>query len=310
MSYRVEKATPEHLEILVELINQHEQSVDPGFTPTGPTDALEVIEGYFDPALPAFLYSEEPGPIGFYSVNPDSNRKKLFTDIYARPGSGALRDVLVESFRASVKAHPDYENWYGVNSKDSQMKALLESFGMTPFRTYWHLRHVITADSPKQISAPGVEIRKISSRPDFEQFWMVHQDSFSGHFGFAPREMNQWISMTMEASTFDPDACFLLEVEGQAAGFVQLSTAIEHLNAGFVDLIGVSHKFQGKGFGQALLQHGINVCVERGNDFLELNVDSGNESGALRLYEKLGFKPQSSWQQYENKNWAELARTL
>lgn len=27
----------------------------------------------------------------------------------------------------------------------------------------------------------------------------------------------------------------------------------------------------------------------------ELNVDTGNESGALRLYEKVGFKPESSW---------------
>jgi hypothetical protein len=28
---------------------------------------------------------------------------------------------------------------------------------------------------------------------------------------------------------------------------------------------------------------------------LELNVDTGNETGALKLYEKVGLKPESSW---------------
>jgi ribosomal protein S18 acetylase RimI-like enzyme len=72
----------------------------------------------------------------------------------------------------------------------------------------------------------------------------------------------------------------------------------------------VAHKFQGLGLGQLLLQHAINVSIAQGRNFIELNVDSGNESGALRLYEKLGFKPNSAWEQYENKKWAEVAKGL
>jgi hypothetical protein len=30
----------------------------------------------------------------------------------------------------------------------------------------------------------------------------------------------------------------------------------------------------------------------------------------LKLYEKLGFTPNSSWVQYENKKWAEVAKGL
>jgi predicted GNAT family acetyltransferase len=36
-----------------------------------------------------------------------------------------------------------------------------------------------------------------------------------------------------------------------------------------------------------------------------LNVDAGNESGALRLYEKVGMKAISEWHQYENPQWLE-----
>ncbi len=96
----------------------------------------------------------------------------------------------------------------------------------------------------------------------------------------------------------------------EPAGFVQMANANYHLNGGYVDLIGVAHKFQGLGLGQLLLQHAINFSVDQGREFIELNVDTGNESGALKLYEKLGFKPNSSWVQYENKNWAEVAKGL
>jgi ribosomal protein S18 acetylase RimI-like enzyme len=99
-------------------------------------------------------------------------------------------------------------------------------------------------------------------------------------------------------------------IRKHASGFVQLANANYHLNGGYVDAIGVAHKFQGKGLGQSLLQHAINFSIEQGREFIELNVDTGNESGALRLYEKLGFKPNSSWQQYENKNWVEFVRGL
>ena len=311
MNYRLEKAKPEQVDLLVELINEHESLIDPDATPIGETDALELLEGFFDPSVAAFLFHDSSEkPTGFYAINPDSNRARFFTDIYARPGSVALRDVLVEALKASFETAPSYENWFGVNSKDLAMKGLLESFGMQAFRTYWHLKHIITENSYRAIETSDVTIRKMAGQADFETFWKLNQDSFSTHFGFAPRPMDKWISLTLDAATFDPDGCFLLESQGEPAGFVQLSTALSHLNAGFVDLIGVSKHFQGRGFGHLLLQHAINTCSQRGNDFIELNVDSGNETGALRLYEKLGFTPHSAWEQYENKDWAELAAKL
>jgi len=53
-----------------------------------------------------------------------------------------------------------------------------------------------------------------------------------------------------------------------------------------------------------LLRYAIQVNTEFGHSKLCLNVDAGNESGALRLYEKVGMKPISEWHQYENLNWS------
>ena len=311
MNYRIVKADVSQANVLAELINQHELTIDPESTSIGLEESKEIIEGFFDPAIAAFIYSdgvEEPS--GFYSVNPDATRKRLFTDVYARPGSNLIKEALIESLKAAATEYPEYEHWYGVNTKDAVMRSALESLGMQVIRTYWHMKKELTASSSIDNSRPEVSIRLVSGDRDMQTWWKLHQDSFSNHFGFAPRPMELWIEQTLAASTLDPDACFILDYEGEPAGFVQLANANYHLNGGYVDVLGVAHKFQGLGLGQTLLQHAINQSVEAGRSFIELNVDSGNESGALRLYEKLGFRSNSAWEQYENKNWVEFVRGL
>jgi ribosomal protein S18 acetylase RimI-like enzyme len=311
MNYRIEKAVVSQADVLAELINQHEHAIDPESTSIGLEESKEIIEGFYDPAIAAFIYTDGiDQPSGFYSVNPDATRKRLFTDVYARPGSNLIKEALIESLKAAAAEFPAYEHWFGVNTKDKVMRSALESLGMQVIRTYWHMKKELTESSAVETSRPEVSIRLVSGDQDMQTWWKLHQDSFSKHFGFAPRPMELWIEQTKAASTLDPEACFILEYNGEPAGFVQLANANYHLNGGFVDVLGVAHKFQGLGLGQTLLQHAINHSVTAGRSFIELNVDSGNESGALRLYEKLGFKPNSAWEQYENKNWVEFVRGL
>jgi mycothiol synthase len=311
MNYRIEKAEVNQAAVLADLINQHELLIDPQATPIGSEEAQELIDGFFDPALAAFIFtSASDEPSAFYSVNPDATRKRLFTDVYARPGSNLVKETLIESLKAAAASFPDYENWYGANTKDGTLREALESAGMQVIRNYWLMKRPLTPSDHVSNSKSEATIRLVSGDEDKKTWWSLHQDAFSKHFGFAPRPMELWIEQAQESSTMDPDACFILDFEGEPAGFVQLANSNYHLNGGWVDAIGVAHKFQGKGLGEVLLQHAINFSIEQGREFIELNVDTGNESGALRLYEKLGFKPNSSWQQYENKNWVEFVRGL
>jgi mycothiol synthase len=311
LSYKLQEARADQAALVVEIVNQHELTIDPESTPMGVEEAQELIEGFFDKAHCYFLIDQSTeDALGFYSINPDATRKKLFTDVYERPGQGLIKDVIAESLRKAFEVHSDYEHLFGVNTKDQVMRAALESFGMEVIRTYWHMKRLLDANSKADTTREQVEIKHMSGQEDLETWWALHQDAFSNHFGFAPRPMVLWIEQTTSAGTMDPEGCFLAFYDGQPAGFVQMANANYHLNGGYVDLIGVSHKFQGLGLGQLLLQHAINFSVDQGREFIELNVDTGNESGALKLYEKLGFKPNSSWVQYENKNWAEVAKGL
>jgi ribosomal protein S18 acetylase RimI-like enzyme len=311
LACKLQEASGDQAELIVEIVNQHELTIDPESTPMGVEEAKELIEGFFDPAHCYLLIDQASDEaLGFYSINPDANRKKLFTDVYERPGKGLIRDVIAESLKKAAEVHPDYEHLFGVNTKDQVMREALESFGMQVIRTYWHMKRLLDPQAKADTNKEDFEIRLVSSRQDLETWWALHQDAFSNHFGFAPRPMELWIEQTTAAGTMDPDGCFIAFYTGEPAGFVQMANANYHLNGGYVDLIGVAHKYQGLGLGQLLLQHAINFSVDQDREFIELNVDTGNESGALKLYEKLGFKPNSSWVQYENKKWAEVAKGL
>jgi ribosomal protein S18 acetylase RimI-like enzyme len=89
---------------------------------------------------------------------------------------------------------------------------------------------------------------------DMHVLHTLHQDSFSSHFGFKPREFENWMALELEKLTRDPAGNYILIDNGTPAGFLFSATEMAHENGGYIDLIGVSHAHQGKGFGKLLLQ--------------------------------------------------------
>jgi ribosomal protein S18 acetylase RimI-like enzyme len=63
---------------------------------------------------------------------------------------------------------------------------------------------------------------------------------------------------------------------------------------GFVVLLGVTQQHRGNGFGQLLLEAALAHFSRMGYSHAELGVDTENSSGALGLYEKMGFQVMST----------------
>jgi ribosomal protein S18 acetylase RimI-like enzyme len=93
----------------------------------------------------------------------------------------------------------------------------------------------------------------------------------------------------------DHNGVFVAFIDDQPVGFCQCTDEYAEENKGYVSILGVALEYQGLGIGEALLQTGISHSATKGYSALELNVDTGNETGALKLYEKVGLKPESSW---------------
>jgi ribosomal protein S18 acetylase RimI-like enzyme len=300
------EATEGDIETIQEIANLNLLTLNPNDKRIGEMEALEFVRGFFDPAITRLtkLQSDDEWQ-SFITLNPDFSRKRFYLDIYTRPGSQTLNPSLDLALDLARNYDSDYRLWIGTQSNDSVYKSLLESRGFSILRKYWTLE----MNLPIQTEAVRNSIREIrkldlDNEEDLRIYHEVHQDSFSKHFGFMPRQFAEWRELVHRDKDKINMRAWLIYENGVPAGFVDCNDELLHEDSGFVSGLGVRQVFQGKGLGEALLRHAIEINTKSGLSKLCLNVDAGNESGALRLYEKVGMEPISEWHQYENLNWS------
>jgi ribosomal protein S18 acetylase RimI-like enzyme len=302
-------ATEEDIATIQEIANSNILSLNPNEKSIGEIEAGEFLRGFFDPAITRLTkLREEEEWQSFITLNPDVSRKRFYLDIYTRPGADSLDKTLQLAIDLAQESNSQFQLWLGVQSNDFPYKNLLENRGFTILRKYWTLEMNLSAPS-ESVEVLTSTIREVDfdNPEELRAFHAVHQDSFSKHFGFMPRQYQEWSEFLLRDRESQNIRAWLISLDGQDVGFVECSDELLHEEAGYVAGLGVRQEFQGKGLGELLLRYAIALNSELGRKKLCLNVDAGNESGALRLYEKVGMKPISEWHQYENVNWSQIS---
>ena len=303
------EATEDDLAVVKHIANSNLQSLNPNDKSIGDIEAREFIRGFFENAITRLTKTSRSEEWqSFITLNPDENRKRFYLDIYTLPGADTLEPSLNLAIQLAKEANPTYQLWLGTQSNDHFYKSLLEAKQFELIRKYWTLEMDLSTATESNAVAPGV-IREIDFNDvrELRSFHSVHQDSFSKHFGFMPRSYEDWSNLVLRDSEELGLRVWLISIDGQDVGFLDCNDELKHEECGYVAGLGVRLTHLGKGLGEALLRHGVKVHKEIGRRKLCLNVDAGNESGALRLYEKVGMKSISEWHQYENPNWASLS---
>jgi len=96
-----------------------------------------------------------------------------------------------------------------------------------------------------------------------------------------------WLAFMTAHAEFDPALWFLCERNGDLVACALHWRASD--GAGWVKDIVVRESERGRGLGQALLLHGFREYRDRGAVRVGLKVDANNPTGAVKLYEKVGF---------------------
>lgn len=176
--------------------------------------------------------------------------------------------------------------------------ALAARHGLAPVRDLHRLLRPLggAPDLPLPEAMPdGFRLRAFEPGRDEEEWLRVNAAAFADHpeqgrmtlEDLRQREAEPW---------FDP-AGFLLAVRaeepGTVAGFHW--TKVHPGDGGNAALgevyaVGVAPEHQGTGLGRALTAAGVNHLARRGLAEVMLYVD-GDNSAAVRLYERLGFRP-------------------
>ncbi len=167
--------------------------------------------------------------------------------------------------------------------------------GFRHARVFWHMVRDLDPRETPGDPPEGVSIRVARDPEDDRAIHAVLEESFRGHFGLEPMTFERFLS-EFKDDRYDVSLVAIAEEDGEPVG-VAASWDIDGL--GWVGDLGVLPGVRGRGIGVALLRTSFSLLADRGLTRVRLNVDSGNETGATRLYERVGLRVHRAFDVYE-----------
>jgi mycothiol synthase len=200
-----------------------------------------------------------------------------------------------QRLRAIARAHPAGIKTFRVWATDSEdgALALFARAGYEPVRHYVMMTRPIDQSLPEAALPKGLEVRPVEAghiRAVWDAMWEARRD----HWGYVEpteRDYERWI----QGRLFDPALWNVAWEGGQVAGMV-LNRLDEAQNEqygrrrGYTQDVFVRRPWRRRGLARALLAQSIRMFREMSMEETALGVDTLNPSGALRLYQGMGYR--------------------
>lgn len=170
---------------------------------------------------------------------------------------------------------------------------LLEGRGFAPVRHFFLMRRATLDDVPDAPLPDGLEIRRVVPE-DHRAIWDAEDEAFRDHWG-AHVHTDHEFQVTFGQSTLDTDLWAVAWDGDEVAGVVQAwiwpeENAELGVTRGWLEKISVRRPWRQRGLGRALTSAALANLRDAGMTEAMLGVDSQNPTGALGLYERLGFE--------------------
>ena len=183
-----------------------------------------------------------------------------------------------------VVARPGLALWsHGMHSR---LNEPLAARGLARVRDLYQLRRDLDDLPSDPPLAEGVTIRGFRPGADDDAWLAVNAAAFAHH-----PEQGRWTRADLDARVaepwFDADGFLLAHRGPELVGYHW--TKVHPDGAGEVYVLGVAPAAQGLGLGNALLVRGLRYLAGCGCPYVLLYVD-GDNPGAVRLYERAGFR--------------------
>jgi mycothiol synthase len=172
--------------------------------------------------------------------------------------------------------------------EDEPLWALVERNGFTHHHDVLRMWRTLDGEPPEPRWPGGVTVRTYAGA-DAERVQGLLDEAYGAwHDNYVPQPHAEWLAFMTDHEEFDPAMWFLVERDGEL-----VACALhwkEHQRRGWVKDLVVRESERGAGLGKALLHHGLREYARRDVERVGLKVDSDNPTGALKLYERVGFE--------------------
>ncbi|MCU1572383.1 MAG: family acetyltransferase [Micrococcaceae bacterium] len=180
--------------------------------------------------------------------------------------------------------------------RNAAAQALFASHGFSIVRYFTEMRRPLNDGLPPVTLPPGIDIVPYTDALS-EAVRVAHNEAFADHWGSEPRDPEAWGFMVHSPlSRPQWSAVAVARGTGEVVGYqlasydpeVQQNSGREE---GYTDLLGVRRPWRGRGIAVALLVDAMHRFRADGMAYATLDVDTENPTGALKLYQGLGYEP-------------------
>jgi mycothiol synthase len=231
----------------------------------------------------------------------------------------ATREGQVANIADESCVHPDYrgrgigaklvewsESWaqeraiprLHMHAVNEAGRRLFKSRGFELVRYFWRMEIELGQPSSPADPPAGFTIRSYRPGADDEALHSMHQEAFAEHWEFTQQPLADWLRWRTTRSDYDQEL-WQLAFEGQELAGAAL--CFGETGLGWVLDLAVAPPWRKRGLGLALLHAGFHELSARGFMQIGLEVDSENETGATRLYERAGMRVTRRYATFEKR---------
>jgi mycothiol synthase len=297
--------------IMLDLINAGKE-----FDQIERTDTVEDIARNYqhlnnsDPFQDMIFAEIDDQPIAYGRVEwvvDEKGRWKGFHFVFSRPewrqqGIGTamlhyieshLRQISQELLDEGVIAE-DTPRFFETFALDTEVgkEALLKKAGYEPVRFGYSMVRPLSEPITVTAMPEGLEIRTVQPH-ELRQVWEADQEAFKEHWGYirgTEEDYQHWLEDPLN----DPDLWKVGwdgdQVAGMVLNFLNREENEEYQRLrGWTEGISVGKPWRRRGLARALLTRSLQMFKDMGMEHAALGVDTQNMTGALDLYQSVGF---------------------
>jgi mycothiol synthase len=270
-------------------------------TPPGVDQAVDVVVAEIDGRMVAEAGVERTvrDDVVVYDlwghVHPDVRRRGL--------GRALLRENLRRAAEraADEPAGEIVEIRSHAAENETGNRALLEAHGLDPIRYFFLMRRPTLEDIPDAPLPDGLEFRPVTS-DQHRAIFDAEVEAFRDHWS-SREKTDEDFERTFAREELTTDLWVVAWDGDEIAGVVQNwiwpeENATIGVRRGWLEHISVRRPWRRRGLGRAITAEALRRLAGAGMTEASLGVDAENPTGALGLYEGLGFEVRQRWLTY------------
>jgi mycothiol synthase len=217
----------------------------------------------------------------------------------SRRGEGIGRRLLEWAERRGAELHRERhpsvpgELNVGVATTIPSLQALVRARGYQPVRWWYGMKRDLV-ELPAVPAVPaGLTLVPYDAARD-DALRLAHTEAFADHWGSVPPDEQRWAHWFTGSHAFRPGISWLV-LDGEEiaayllAYFWEADAEATGVREAYIGQVGTRRPWRRRGLGELLLTTALEGFAMEGYERASLTVDTGNPTGALGLYERVGF---------------------